>query len=151
MYEMRVIELLAELEEVVEKGNTLPFSSKALVNPEEIIEIIDEIRDAMPGELTEAKKIVAERKKILFAAQNEADHIKTEAEKRLKELIDTNEITKTATAHANEIMKNVNASAKALKTGTQNYSDKLLYSFQLQLKEMNDKVEQNRKELKNMK
>lgn len=148
---MRVIELLAELEEVIEKGNTLPFSSKALVNPEELIEIIDEIRDAMPGELTEAKKIVAERKKIIFAAQSEADHIKAEAEKRLKELIDTNEITKTASAQANEMMNNANASAKALKIGTQNYADRLLYNFQLQLKEMNDKVEQNRNELKNMK
>lgn len=148
---MRVIELLAELEEVIERGNTLPFSSRALVNPEELIEIIDEIRDAMPGELTESKKIVAERKKILFAAQSEADHIKAEAEKRLKELIDTNEITKTASAHADEIMNNANASAKAIKTGTQNYADKLLYSFQLQLKEMNDMVEKNRNELKNMK
>ncbi|KNZ41189.1 hypothetical protein [Acetobacterium bakii] len=148
---MRVIELLAELEDIIEKGNTLPFSSRALINPEEVIEIIDEIRDAMPMELTEAKKIVAERKKILFAAQSEADHIKAEAEKRLKELIDTNEITKTASAHANEIMKNANASAKAMKIGTQSYADKLLYSFQLQLKEMNDLVEQNRKELKNMK
>ncbi|MBK5243624.1 MAG: hypothetical protein JJE18_01120 [Eubacteriaceae bacterium] len=148
---MRVIELLAELEEVIEKGNTLPFSSKALVNPEELIEIIDEIRDAMPGELTEAKKIVAERKKIIFAAQSKADHIKAEAEKRLKELIDTNEITKTASAHANEMMNNANASAKALKIGTKNYADRLLYNFQLQLKEMNDKVEQNRNELKNMK
>ncbi|HEY5537763.1 MAG TPA: hypothetical protein VIK23_03775 [Acetobacterium sp.] len=148
---MRVMELLAELEEVIEKGNTLPFSSRALVNPEELLEIIDEIRDAMPSELTESKKIVAERKKILFAAQDEAEHIKSEAEKRLKELIDTNEITKTASAQANEMINNANASAKALKLGTQNYADKLLYTFQLQLKEMNDRVEQNRNELKNMK
>ena len=148
---MRVIDLLAELEEVVEKGNAVPFSSKALIDPEEIIEIIDEIRDSLPEELTEAKKIVAERKKIISTAQSEAEHMKAEAEKRLKELIDTNEVTKTATAQANEIMRNANASAKALKTGTQNYTDKLLYSFQLQLKEMNEKIEQNRRELKNMK
>jgi cell division septum initiation protein DivIVA len=148
---MRVIDLLAELEEVVEKGNAVPFSSKALIDPEELIEIIDEIRDSLPEELTEAKKIVADRKKIISTAQSEAEHMKAEAEKRLKELIDTNEITKTATAQANEIMRNANASAKALKTGTQNYSDKLLYSLQLQLKEMNEKIEQNRRELKNMK
>ena len=148
---MRVIDLLAELEEIVEKGNAVPFSSKALIDPEEIIEIIDEIRDSLPEELTEAKKIVAERKKIISTAQSEAEHMKAEAEKRLKELIDTNEVTKTATAQANEIIRNANASAKALKTGTQNYTDKLLYSFQLQLKEMNEKIEQNRRELKNMK
>ena len=35
-----VQELLAELESVIENGNTLPFSSKSLIDPEEAIEII---------------------------------------------------------------------------------------------------------------
>lgn len=55
---MKVLELLTELEELVEKGNTLPFSSKALVSPEEIMEIIDEIREELPAELVQAREIV---------------------------------------------------------------------------------------------
>lgn len=146
-----VQELLAELESVIENGNTLPFSSKSLVDPEEAIELIDEIRDALPDELNEAKKIVSERKRILFAAQNEADRIKTEAEKKYRERLDAHEITKAATANAKEIMRNANQSAKSLKHGTHNYADKLLYNIQLELKEMNEKIEQNRRELKSIK
>lgn len=146
-----VQELLAELESVIENGNTLPFSSKSLIDPEEAIELIDEIRDALPDELNEAKKIVSERKRILFAAQNEANRIKAEAEKKYKELLDTHEITRAANYNANEIMKNTNQSARALKEGSHNYADKLLYNIQVELKEMNEKIEQNRKELKNTK
>jgi hypothetical protein len=48
-------------------------------------------------------------------------------------------------------MRNANNSAKALKVGTQNYADKLLYNVQLQLREINEEIEQNRREIKNMK
>ena len=148
---MKVLELLTELEELVEKGNTLPFSSKALVSPEEIMEIIDEIREELPAELVQAREIVEQKKKIMVEAEGDAERIKNEAEKKLKEMIDTNEITRTATAQAETIIKNAQASAKELRIGTQNYSDKILYNLQVQLKELNDKIEANRKEIKEIK
>ena len=124
---MKVLELLTELEELVEKGNTLPFSSKALVSPEEIMEIIDEIREELPAELVQAREIVEQKKKIMVEAEGDAERIKNEAEKKLKEMIDTNEITRTATAQAETIIKNAQASAKELRIGTQHYSC-LLYT-----------------------
>lgn len=145
---MKVLELLTELEELVEKGNTLPFSSKALVSPEEIMEIIDEIREELPKELSEAREIVKEKKKIMVQAETDAERIRGEAEKKLKEMIDTNEITRTATAQAEQIMQNAQNVAKEIRIGTQHYSDKILYNLQVQLKELNDKIEANRKELK---
>ena len=148
---MKVLELLTELEELVEKGNTLPFSSKALVSPEEIMEIIDEIREELPAELVQAREIVEQKKKIMVEAEGDAERIKNEAEKKLKEMIDTNEITRTATAQAETIIKNAQASAKELRIGKQHYSDKILYNLQVQLKELNDKIEANRKEIKEIK
>ena len=148
---MKVLELLTELEELVEKGNTLPFSSKALVSPEEIMEIIGEIREELPAELVQAREIVEQKKKIMVEAEGDAERIKNEAEKKLKEMIDTNEITRTATAQAETIIKNAQASAKELRIGTQHYSDKILYNLQVQLKELNDKIEANRKEIKEIK
>ncbi len=145
---MKVLELLTELEELVEKGNTLPFSSKALVSPEEMMEIIDEIREELPKELSEAREIVKEKKKIMVQAETDAERIRGEAEKKLKEMIDTNEITRTATAQAEQIMQNAQNVAKEIRIGTQHYSDKILYNLQVQLKELNDKIEANRKELK---
>ncbi len=148
---MKILELLNELEQLIENGNTLPFSSKALINPDDAAEIINEIRQEMPKELVEAREIVENRKKILIEAQGDADKIRADAEKRLKQLIDTNEITRTATEQAETIVENAQNSAREIRVGTQHYSDKILYNLQVQLKELNDRIESNRKELKSMK
>jgi len=145
---MKVFELLKEIEQIVEKGNTLPFSSKALVSPEEIIEIVDEIRAQLPKEIEEAKKIVETQDSVINEAQSEANRIKQDAEYRLKELIDTNAITKNATMQAENIVSGAQVSAKELRVGTQHYADKVLYNLQLQLKTLNEEIEKNRKELK---
>jgi len=145
---MKVFELLKEIEQIVEKGNTLPFSSKALVSPEEIIEIVDEIRAQLPKEIEEAKKIVETQDSVINEAQSEAERIKKDAEYRLKELIDTNAITKNATMQAETIVTGAQVSAKELRVGTQHYADKVLYNLQLQLKTLNEEIEKNRKELK---
>lgn len=148
---MKILELLNELEQLIENGNTLPFSSKALINPDDAAEIINEIRQEMPKELVEAREIVENRKKILIEAQGDADKIRADAEKRLKQLIDINEITRTATEQAETIVENAQNSAREIRVGTQHYSDKILYNLQVQLKELNDRIESNRKELKSMK
>ncbi|MDD4692105.1 MAG: hypothetical protein VB030_07940 [Eubacterium aggregans] len=148
---MKVLELINEVEELVEKGNSVPFSSKALVNPEEIIEILDEIRTALPPELAEARKIVAERKQILFEAQADADRLKNDVEGKLRQVIDNSEITKNAQTQAEIIIENAQTQAKEIRIGTQHYSDKILYNLQIKLKEINDQIEANRKELKDIK
>ncbi|SDY32825.1 hypothetical protein [Eubacterium barkeri] len=148
---MKVLELINEVEELVEKGNSVPFSSKALVNPEEIIEILDEIRTALPPELAEARKIVAERKQILFEAQADADRLKNDVEGKLRQVIDNSEITKNAQTQAEVIIENAQTQAKEIRIGTQHYSDKILYNLQIKLKEINDQIEANRKELKDIK
>lgn len=148
---MKVVELLNELEEMVEKGNSIPFSSKALVNPEEFVEIVDEIRTALPPEIAEARKIVAEKKQILFEAQADADRMKNDVEGKLRQMIDEDEITKTAQTQAEIIIENAQTQAKEIRVGTQHYSDKILYNLQVKLKELNDQIEENRKQLKEIK
>lgn len=147
---MKVMELLSELEELVEKGNSLPFSAKAMINPEEVMEILDEIRAELPEELIQARKIVAERKQILFEAQSEADRIKNDVETKMHQLVDNDEISKAARQQAQELIMAAQKQAKEIRIGTQHYADKLLYNLQVNLKELNDTIEENRKELKDM-
>ncbi|MDD2414168.1 MAG: hypothetical protein PHI94_03240 [Eubacteriaceae bacterium] len=147
----KILDLLKEMEDLIDKGNSVPFSSKAMIVPEEMLEIIDEIKQELPAELAESKKIVAEKKQILFEAQANADRIKNNAEKQLREMIDTNEITRTANTQAEIIIENAQTQAKEIRIGTQHYSDKILYNLQVELKELNDQIETNRKELKEIK
>ena len=148
---MKVIELIDEMQIIVENGSTLPFSSKALINPEEALDILDDIRKALPEELVQAQDIVNRKNAILVEAQNDADRIRSEAKQRLAEMINTNEITRTATEQAEKILENAQNSAKDIRVGTQHYSDKILYNLQVQLKQINDTIEEDRKELRQIK
>ena len=93
---MEIFTLLEELEDLLEKSKKVPFTNKCLVDKEEILEIIKEIRLKLPDELKQAKWIKEERQRILVEAQNEADGIIKEAENRIISMIDEHEITRKA-------------------------------------------------------
>ena len=62
---MEIFTLLEELEELIEISKTEPFTGKGIVNKEEILDIIKEIRIKLPDELKQAKCIKEERGRIL--------------------------------------------------------------------------------------
>ena len=72
---MEIFTLLETLEDILEKSRNMPFSSKCIVDKEEVLDIIKEIRLKLPDELKQAKWVKEERQKILVQAQNEADDI----------------------------------------------------------------------------
>ena len=80
---MEIFTLLETLEDMLEKSRAVPFSSKCIVDKEEILDIIKEVRLKLPEELKQAKWVKEERQRILVEAQNEADEIIKEAENRI--------------------------------------------------------------------
>ena len=62
---MKVDDLILQLQDLVNDAKGMPFSGgKVLVNSEEIYDIIDQIQDAMPAEVRQAKNIVSDRTKL---------------------------------------------------------------------------------------
>ena len=79
---MDIMNLIDRIEEIVENGRGVPFSSSKMVDPEKIFEIIDEIRAQFPDELKQARWIVKERQEMLEEAEKEANRILEEARDR---------------------------------------------------------------------
>ena len=91
---MEIFTLLDTLEDILDKSRNLPFSGKTIVDKEELLELLKEIRLKLPDELKQAKWVKEERQRILVEAQKEADDIVKEAENRIIAMIDEHEITK---------------------------------------------------------
>ena len=71
---MNVEELIDELYEMVEKAWNLPLSrGRAVLDGEEVKQILDEIRENLPQELLKAKAIVADRNQIISTAKTMDD------------------------------------------------------------------------------
>ena len=79
-----VLALLDRLEELVGVGRRMPFSTRVMVEEEEFLGLLDQIRAAVPSEIRHAQRVVEERADIITSAQHEAakilDHARTQAE-----------------------------------------------------------------------
>ena len=145
---MEIFTLLDTLEDLLESSRNLPFSSKSLVEKEEMLDLIKEIRLKLPDELKQAKWVKEERQRILVEAQKEADGIVKEAENRIISMIDEHEITKKAYEQKNKIIENANDMAREISNGTKAYADSILAGVQVTLEDALKVIQNNRKEVK---
>ena len=142
---MEIFTLLETLEDILEKSRNMPFSSKCIVDKEEVLDIIKEIRLKLPDELKQAKWVKEERQKILVQAQN--DIIK-EAENRIISMIDEHEITRKAYEKKVEIIETANEMSREISKGTKEYADNVLSGIEVALEDALKVIRNNRKELK---
>ena len=120
-------DLIDELYDILEKGWSLPFSSgKSFIDVEEVKQILDEIREAIPTEIRKAKAIVADRIQILNEAKNEADAIRREAEEKAKIMTGQEEIVRRARAEAEDTMANAKAKSMEMITAASAYVDDMM-------------------------
>ncbi len=145
---MEIFTLLENLEEVLTGGAKVPFSSKVLVDAEELRGIVEDIREKLPDELRQAKWVKEERQRILQDAQKESEEIIKEAETKLVSMIDDHEITKQAMSQKEEIIESANKVSREISMGTREYADALLERLEEILKETMGVIHNNRKELK---
>ena len=145
---MEIFTLLEALEDIIDKSRHIPFSNKCIVNKDDILDIIKEIRLKLPDELKQAKWVKEERQRILVEAQNEADQIIKEAENRIISMIDEHEITKKAYEKKVEIIETANEMSREIKAGTEEYADGVLAGIEVALEDALKVIKNNRKELK---
>ena len=145
---MEIFTLLETIEEMLEDSKKLPFTNKAIVDKEQVLDIIKEIRLKLPEELKQAKVIKEEHDRIIAKANEEAEEIVKEAENRIISMIDEHEITKKAYEQKNKIIENANDMAREISNGTKAYADRILESVQVTLEDALKVIENNRKEVK---
>lgn len=145
---MEILSILETLEDVIEKSTNVPILGKCLVDKEEVLEIIKEMRLKLPDDIKQAKWVKDERQRILMDAQKEANNIVKDAENKIASLVDEHEITKKAYEQANEIIANAQKNAREIRLGTREYADSLLDSAEQTLKDSIEVIQSNRKELK---
>lgn len=124
---MKVEECLLALEEVLEEAWSLPLTKgKAFVDVEKIRDLSEEIRQALPGELNQAKAIVADRTQIISDAKDEAASIIAAAEEKARIIISRDELVKQAEMKSENILLESQVKARDIKKAANDYVDDLM-------------------------
>ena len=127
---MKVLELLDELDEIIEVASGVPLVKKVMVDPDEVTEIVKEIREELPDEIQQAQWIKNERQRILDEAKNEYESILADARKKAEALIENDEITIMAKSKADEIIRVAKENSQVMKMSILDYTDNMLYNLQ---------------------
>lgn len=139
--------LLEDLESLVMNASKMPFTNKRLVEEEEILQIIDELKEAMPDELEQSKKVLAEKDKIIADAQRHADSMVAQAKDYIAKLTEESELVRQAQEHANEIILNANQSSDELKSSSITYAGDVLKYVETTLDKTLTSIKANRESL----
>lgn len=145
---MEIYAILDTLEDVIQKSVNVPVVGKSLIDKEEVLEIINEMRAKLPEDIKQAKWLKEERQRILLEAEKESNNIIKEAENKISSLIDEHEITKKAYEQANEIIENAKKNAREIRLGTREYADSILNKVEEILTDTLKVIKMNREELK---
>ena len=134
---MKVFDLLEEIEEIVDTASGFPLTGKIMVDSEELLEIVREIRAELPQEMKQAQWLEGEQSRIQGEAKEKYETIIADARAQADALVDNDEITRRERYKAEEILTTAEEKATALKLGTYEYMDSILFSFQEKMEQLN--------------
>lgn len=119
MAEMDSANLLEEIIIYIDNCKTagvLSNGSMVKVNREELISMLEEVRDLLPKEIAESKRIVRTKDKIIADARARAQRIMQDAAKEAGVMIDDQEIVSMANMRAEDIVSKAKKEADEVST-----------------------------------
>ena len=100
---MDLLHLVDRLEELVASAQKMPIGNRAIIDRRRLLDIIDQMRVAVPVEVREAQDIVGHREAIRREAEEDGRILLAQAEERAARMVDAHEVTGAAKRRAEEI------------------------------------------------
>jgi vacuolar-type H+-ATPase subunit H len=142
-----ILYLLDQLEEVLGAGSRVPLTSRTLVDEQEILDILDQIRVSVPDELKAARRLTQDRDQIIADAHAEAERIVQEAETEAVERVSQHNLVRVAEGRAADIEERAMLQAADIRRDADAYAYKVLQKLRDQIGQVAQTVDRGLSEL----
>lgn len=139
---------LHQLERLIAEAKAVPLSASVMVNRAEVDGLLADLRDALPGELKEARWVIKERDEILERAENDAQRMLDDARAERDRLVTQTEVMRTADREANRVVEEAREHARQIRLEAEDYVDAKLANFEVVLQKTLGAVERGRQKLR---
>jgi cell division septum initiation protein DivIVA len=140
-------ELLKRVADLVAAARPMPLSASAMINKEEVLELLNEAIDRLPDELREARWLRKEREEYLAKMRADGDEILDAARARAGQMVQRTEVVKAAEQRARKIGGAAEAEARRLRLECEDYCDQRLAGFEIVLERTLKTVTSGREKL----
>ena len=123
---MNTLKLIDSLEEMLETSTKVPLTNSVMVKNDEVLDLINEIRDSFQEEVKKARQIVREREQMIERAKREADMIIKGVEANIENMISETAVKRKADQRAAEVEDEAMKKAHQLAAQSENYSEEIL-------------------------
>lgn len=125
-----IIFLIEQLERLVSSGRNMPLTSNVIIDQARALDLLDQLRVAVPEEVRQAKRINEETERIVERAQEEAERILARAQEQAAFLIEERELTRAAELKSKEIIADGQREADEIRRGADEYAASVLVKLE---------------------
>ncbi len=122
-----IIELLDILYGMVNEAWGVPLGNdKCIIEREKAIDIINDIKAALPTSIAESKRLVAARDEFIGNAKREAESLRKSAEEQAAQLVDEQEIVRIAREKSTAMLADAEKKTSELRRLASAYVDDMM-------------------------
>lgn len=130
---MDILHLIDRLEELFNESRPIPFTHNVIVDEDRMLDLIDQMRVAIPEEVKKSQQILAQKDRILAQAQEEANRTLAIAREKSEQLIERDAIAQSAQARADQIVAQIAADADIQRQEADKYVMDTLRKLEMEL------------------
>ncbi len=133
---MDILHLVDRLEELFNNSRPLWLTHFVMVDEDRMLDLIDQMRVAIPEEIKQAQQVISQRDRILAQAKEEANRTIALARDKAEKKLEDDELILAAKERADEILNQADDEAKLSQREADQYILEKLNGFELQLERM---------------
>ena len=127
---------LLELEEMVRDAKSMPLSSSALLNRDEVLVLIEELKDSLPEEIKQARWVVKDREELLAKARRDAEAMVEAARAEQLRMASHEAVVQRAKEESERILHEAQEDARRLRLEAEDYADAKLAQLEVALQKI---------------
>ena len=124
---------IQQLEDMVRDAKSMPLSSSALLNREEMLDLVASMRESLPEEIKQARWVVKDREQLLTKARKDAEGVVQQALEEQRRLVAQEEVVRASSREAERILEEARDQSRQLRLEAEDYIDQKLAAFEATL------------------
>ena len=148
---MDILHLVDRLEELLNAGFSIPLTHNVVVDEDRILDLIDQMRVAIPEEVKKAQQLLNQRDRILAQAQEEGNRTLAIAREKSEQLVERDAIVQAAHARAEQIVQQAHHQIETTRQEADQYVIETLTRLEVELERALNQVHNGIRMLRNEK
>jgi cell division septum initiation protein DivIVA len=130
---MDILHLIDRLEELLNESRPFPFTHNVLVDEDRMLDLIDQMRVAIPEEVKKAQQVLAQRDRMLAQAQEEANRTLAIAREKSEQLVERDAIVQAAQTRSDQLIAQARGDIEIIRHDADNYVMESLTRLEVEL------------------